>query len=474
MNPVQPIRRCPHAGAEGEVNAPVAPAVASRDAKVERGYPLIGVLPELARDTLGFVSRLARRHPGELVGFAVGPITIYLVTHPDHVQEVLVERWRSFGKGGMWDAMRPLFGNGVVRAEGDPWRRQRRMMTPLFAPAHLATLTDLMVGAIEKELTRLAGRGPGAVFDLEREMTSTTQRVLLEALFGAESSPEDMERLGDNLNSALRALNLRMFLYFLPERFPIPGTRQFRRSLAAIDEVTFRLVRARRASGQRRDDFLSLLLDARDEVTGQAMDDPQLRDEIVTMFVAGLDTTADAMTWLWLLLHDHPEIDRRLRAEVGEVLGERRPVFADVERLVYTRMVLQEAMRLYPPVWMFPRAANEDTVIGGCRVRAGSALILSPYVTHRDPAFWPDPERFDPERFSPERAAGRPRGAYFPFGGGPRICLGGAFAMMEAQLITAMMVQRFRPTLVPGHRPVPVAASSLKTRHGMHMTLVPG
>jgi cytochrome P450 len=179
------------------------------------------------------------------------------------------------------------------------------------------------------------------------------------------------------------------------------------------------------------------------------------------------------MTWLWLALHDHPEIDRRLRAEIRDVLGDRRPVFADLERLPYTRMVLQETMRVYPSVWMFPRAASEDTVIGGHRIPAGSPVILSPYVTHRDPAFWPDPDRFDPERFSPERAPGRPRGAYFPFGGGPRICLGAAFAMMEAQLITARMVQRFRPTLSPGRRPTPVAASSLKTRDGMHMTLGP-
>jgi cytochrome P450 len=450
-----------------------AGAAAAREAKIERGYPLVGVLPEIARDTLGFVTRLARRHPGEIVGFDVGPITIYLVTHPEHVQEVLVDHWRSFGKGGIWDAMRPLFGDGIVRAEGEAWRRQRRMMQPLFSPGHLATLTDAMVGAIEAEVTRLARRGPGAVVDMEREMTRTTQRVLLEALFGASISAADMDRLGESMNSALRALNLRMFLYFLPERFPLPGGRRFRRSLAAIDEVTLRLVRERRKSEERRRDLLSLLLDARDEGTGRAMDDRQLRDEIVTMFVAGLDTTADAMMWLWLLLHDHPEVDRRLRAEVHEVLGDRRPVFADLERLSYTRMVIQETMRVYAPVWMFPRSASDDAVIGGVRIPRGAPLLLSPYATHHDPAFWPDPDRFDPDRFSPGRAADRPRGAYFPFGGGPRICLGASFAMMEAQLITAMMVQRFRPALIPGHRPAPIAASSLKTRDGMQMTLGP-
>lgn len=471
MSEAQSIHRHPPGDTQGEPKAHVPHVSAARDVKVERGYPVVGVLPALARDTIGFVSGLARRHPGELVGFKVGPITIYLVTHPEHVQQVLVDDWRSFGKGGMWDAMRPLFGNGIVRAEGELWRRQRRMMQPLFNPSRLATLTDAMVGAIDKELTRLAWRGPAAVLDMEREMTSTTQRVLLEALFGASISPEDREQLGDNMNRALRALSLQMFLYFLPERFPRPGGQPFRRSLAAIDEVTFRLLRARRASGVRHDDFLSLLLGARDEGEGDAMDDRQIRDEIVTMFVAGLDTTANAMTWLWLVLHDHPEVDRRLRAEIRDVIGDRRPVSADLERLTYTKMVLQETMRVYAPVWMFPRSANEDAVIGGYRVPAGSPVILSPYATHHDPAFWPDPERFDPERFSPARSVGRPKGAYFPFGGGPRICLGAGFAMMEAQLITARMVQRFRPSLIPGHRPVPVAASSLKTRDGMRMTL---
>lgn len=450
---------------------PVPPGVESQEVKIERGHPLIGVVPEFARDMVGFASRLARRHPGELVGFKLGPITLYLVTHPEHVQQVLVEQWRSFGKGGMWDAMRPLFGNGVVRAEGDFWRRQRRMMQPLFSPTHLAKLTDAMVGAIDKEVTRLARRGPNVELDMEREMTSMTQRVLLEALFGTSGSSEETQRLGEDMNRALRALNLRMFLYFMPERFPLPGDRQFRRSLAAIDETTFRLVRARRQSREQHHDFLSLLLGARDEGTSDAMDDRQIRDEIVTMFVAGLDTSANGMMWLWLVLADHPEVDRRLRAEVREVIGDRRPTFADLERLSYTKLVIQETMRLYAPVWMFPRFANQDTVIGGYRIPARSPVILSPYVTHRDPALWPDPERFDPERFLPERAAGRPKGAYYPFGGGPRMCLGAAFAMMEAQLITAMMVQRFRPTLIPGHRPVPFSASSLKTRNGMHMTL---
>jgi cytochrome P450 len=441
-----------------------------REAQVERGYPLVGVLPAIARDALGFVAGLARRHPGEIVGFAVGPITIYLVAHPDHVQHVLVEDWRSFGKGGMWKAAELVLGNGLVRSEGELWRRQRRMMQPLFSPAHLATLAGAMVGAIDEEMGRLARLGPGVV-DLEREMARTTQRVLLQALFGTNLSPEEIAQLGDDLRAALGALDLRMFLYFLPERFPLPGDRLLRRSVASIDEATFRVVRARRQSGERRDDLLSLLLAARDEGTDDAMSDRQLRDELVTLFLAGSDTTANAMTWLWLMLHDHPDVDRRVRAEIRDVIGDRTPVFADLERLSYTKMVVQETMRLYPSAWMFPRFADEEAVVGGYRIPARSPILLSPYVTHRDPAFWPDPERFDPERFSPERAAGRPRGAYVPFGAGPRTCIGAAFAIMEAQLITVRMAQRFRPTLAAKRRPTPVSASTLKARRGMPMTL---
>jgi cytochrome P450 len=460
----EPIQDPHRAGPPGRCPAPRAPIV-------ERGYPLLGVVPEFARDMIGFVSRLARRHPEGLVGFELGPITLYLVSHPEHVQEVLVDRWRSFGKGGMWEAMRPLFGEGVVRAEGEHWRRQRRMLQPLFTATHLTGLTEVMVDAIDERVARLAARRPDEVVDMELEMTATTQRVLLDTLFGAAGDDGETDRLGEDMNRALRALNLRMFLYFLPERFPLPGDRTFRRRLAAIDATTLRLVRARRESGEARKDLLSLLLAARDEGTGERMSDRQIRDEIVTMFVAGLDTTANAMTWLWLLLHDHPEVDARLRAEVRAVLGDRRPSFADLERLPYAKMVVQETMRIYPPVWMFPRFAAEETVIGGYRVPAGSPLIVSPYVTHHDPSLWPDPNRFDPERFLPERAASRPRGAYYPFGAGPRTCLGASFAMMEAQLITARMVQRFRPALVPGRRPTPVAASSLKTRDGMPMIL---
>jgi cytochrome P450 len=453
-------------------SSPIDPArgVVARDPKVVRGYPLVGAIVDLYREGPELLARVARAHPGEIVGLRVGPITLYLVTHPDHVQHVLHDSWRSYGKGGMWKATKPLFGNGLSASEGAFWLRQRRVMQPLFNTSHLATLTDSMASVIDDEVTRLVAHGPSTV-DMGREMNAITQRVLLGTLFGQGLDRAEMDRLGDDIQTAFASLSLRIFLYFLPERFPLPGERRYRAAIAAIDETTLRLVRARRASGERGDDLLGVLLRARDEATGEGMDDRQIRDELVTMFVGGQETTAITMTWLWYVLDRCPEVDRRVRAEVAEVLGGRRPTFGDLARLVYTKQVVQEVLRLYPPGWIFPRFTDEEALIGGHRIPAGSTLLLSPFASHRDPASWPDPETFDPERFTPERAAERPRYAYYPLGGGPRQCIGNHFAMMEAQLITAMMAQRLRPRLVPGHRVELSSATTLKPRQALTMTL---
>jgi cytochrome P450 len=454
-----------------EVDPSPPGAVSSRATHLVRGYPLIGNIVDVLRDGPGFLMRVARERPGEVVGFRLGPISIYLGTHPDHVQRVLQDEWRSYGKGGMWKATRPVLGNGLVTSQGDFWLRQRRMMQPLFNTGRLAVLTDLMVEIIARELSGLVARGPTATVDVGRAMTAMTQRVILETMFGPGIDRSETDRLGDNLHAAFEEMNLRLFLYFLPERFPLPGERRYRAAITAIDEAMLRLVRDRRATCVQRNDLLSLLLRARDEDTGEGMEERQIRDELVTMFVAGNDTTANVMTWLWYVLTQNPEVDSRLRAEVAAVLGDRQPTYEDLAHLGYTKQVIHEAMRLYPPVWMFPRFTDRETTIGGHRIPAGSPLLLSPFVSHRDPAFWPDPEAFDPERFTAERSTERPRYAYFPFGGGPRQCIGNHFAMMEAQLITVMMVQRVRPRLVPGQRIVPSSASTLKPRRGLKMTL---
>jgi cytochrome P450 len=442
----------------------------AKDTKVVRGFPLVGGLVSVFRDAPGFMTRVARANPGEVVGVRLGPMIVYLVTHPDHVQQV-VQDWRSFGKGGgMFKATRPLLGHGLLTSDGDMWLRQRRMMQPLFNAKNLAVLTDLMVEVIEREVTLLVGHG-SAVVDMERQMNALSQRLILETMLGRGIERGETDRLSDELQVALEGLNLRMFLSFLPDRLPLPGERRYRAAIEAIDEAMLRLVHTRRANGTLRHDLLSLLLRARDDDTGEGMDDRQVRDELMSIFVAGMDATAKAMTWLWYMLDQNHEVDLCLRTEVAGVLDDRRPSFDDLSRLTYTKRVIQEAMRLYPPAWMIPHFVDKEELVGGHRIPARSPILLSPWVTHRDPRFWPNPEAFDPERFTAERSAARPRYAYYPFGGGGHQCIGNHFAMMEMQLITAMMVQRLRPRLVPGHRVVPSSSMTLKPRYGMKMTL---
>jgi len=274
---------------------------AVKDTKVVRGYPLVGGLVDVFRDGPGFMMRVAQDHPGEVVGVRLGPTTVYLVTYPEHVQQVVLD-WRTFGKGGgMFKATRPLLGHGLLTSDGDFWLHQRRMMQPLFQPANLAALTNLMVEVIEREVALLLTRG-SAIIDMEVEMNVMSQRVILETMLGRGIERSETDRLNDELQSALEGLNRRMFLSFLPERFPLPGERRYRTAIAAIDDAMLRLVQDRRASGATREDLLSLLLRARDEDTGEGMDDRQVRDELVSIFVAGQDATAKAMTWLWYVL----------------------------------------------------------------------------------------------------------------------------------------------------------------------------
>jgi cytochrome P450 len=290
-------------------------------------------------------------------------------------------------------------------------------------------------------------------------------------MFGSSIDAHTTEHLTGRLLDAMRTLNLKLFLYFLPRQIPLPGDRAFKRAVVAIDDALLRLVGERRKSPSAQQDLLSLLIAARDEQSNARMDDRQLRDELVTLFVAGNDTTANALTWFWYVLDRHPEVDRRVRQELTDVLGDRAPTAEDLPKLSYLKNAIQETMRLYPPVWMFPRFCDREQVVGGYTIPAGTPILLAPYVTHRDPAAWERAETFDPDRFTAERSAGRPRYAYFPFGGGARQCIGNAFAIMEAQILAATLAQRFRPRVVPGAKVVPSSASTLKPKHGLPVVL---
>jgi cytochrome P450 len=257
--------------------------------------------------------------------------------------------------------------------------------------------------------------------------------------------------------------------FYPPPRVPTPRNRRHRLALAALDHAIYEIIAARRRGDTSGDDLLGLLIDVRDEQSGEGMSDRQLRDEVITLFVAGHETTAVALAWAWHLLAEHPGAAERVRAELAGALGDRAPATADLPQLPYARMVIDEAMRLYPPAWITNRQAIADDEICGYHIPAGAIVLISPYVMHRHPAYWENPERFDPERFTPERSAGRPHYAYFPFGGGPRQCIGKGLALMEAQLILGAVAQRFRLGHVPGHVVEPQALVTLRPRGGLPM-----
>jgi cytochrome P450 len=429
----------------------------------------------MMKDPLRTFARIAFEHPGAIVAVPLGPMRVYLVTHPPHVEHVLHTGWRNFSKSSpMWRPFRRLIGNGLVASQGNQWVAARRTMQPLFNHKAIVSLGERMVASIARSLDQLAQEGrEGRPIEMLAEMSIITQNVILETVFDVEIARSEAVRLGAALTNVFRELNLRMLLAFLPESVPLPGEQRLRRGLAEIDEGLLNLSKRWEASPKERVSMLSLIQQARDPDTGEKLSALQVRDELVTMWVAGNETTATAMTWVWYLLEQHPEAETRARAEVQEVLGQRTPTVGDLERLSYCKRVFQEAIRLYPPSWILPRQCEEEEVVDGYRIPAGATVIISEYITQHTPSVWENPEAFDPDRFLPERAAGRHPYAYLPFGGGPRRCIGEHFAMMEALFLMAMMMQRFRPRLAE-KRPMEAQSDTvLRPKGPMMMRLHP-
>jgi cytochrome P450 len=429
---------------------------------------------ELRRDPLGFVVRLARDF-GDVVLLRMGHLHFYLFFHPDHVRHVLQENHQNYVKGPIIARAKVLIGEGLFTSEGTFWRRQRRLAQPAFHRARIAGLVDTMVAATAERLARWAEPAAGgAVIDVAAEMSELTLTVVGRTLFGQDLSA-DAAVAGRALRAALAFTAERTMTYVaLPIAIPTPKHRAFRRALAVLDRVVYDVIESRRREGGDRGDLLSMLMSAEDEETGERMTARQLRDEVMTFFLAGHETTAVTLAWTWYLLAQHPEIAAGLEADVADVLGGRPPALEDLARLPRLRMVIEEAMRLYPPVWGIGRQAIADDVVGGYRLPAGTIVNLSPYVTHRHRDVWGDPERFDPGRFAPDAVTARPRFAYFPFSGGPRQCIGESFALIEAQLIAAMVLQRYRLGLTPGQQVEPEVHLTLRPRGGLPMRLAPG
>jgi cytochrome P450 len=418
------------------------------------GHWLFGSLGEFRRDLLAFYTRCAREF-GDCVEFRLGPKRLCLLAHPDMIEYVLTDGARFFSKFTyVLNLLKPTLGEGLLTSEGDFWLRQRRLMQPSFQRQRLASYAVDMLAPAQR---LLAEWQDGQKRDLHADMMALTLEIVGKTLFGAdvrEAVPEVAEAVEVLMRQFIRRWET---LWRPPTWWPTPLNLHLRRAVKRLDQVIFRFIRERRADD--RDDLLSRLLRARDEETGSGMTDQQLRDQVMTIFLAGHETTANALSWTWYLLGMHPEVMARMKAEMAKALQGRWPTPADLQGLPLTEAVFLEAMRLYPPAYGFSRLALQDCDVGGFRIRKGTTVVLSQWVTHRDPRFFPEPDQFRPERWL-DPCPSRPRFAYFPFGGGPHICIGNHFAMMEGILILATLAPAIDIDLVPG---IPVKPRPLVT-----------
>jgi cytochrome P450 len=404
-----------------------------------------------ATDPAGFVGRRFESY-GDIYYAPNEDGGLFVLRDPVHIHEVLATRASAYGKQHTaFTQLTRVLGEGLLVSEGETWTRHRRMVNPAFASTNLSAYADIMVE--EARRTALGWR-EGEVIALEREMTTLTLRIVSRTLFGHDVSDADIQTIARAMNVFQRSLS---DLDFLPRWMPTPARRALERAIDDVDRIVYRLIRDRQrsVSGPSRRDLLQMLVDAVDPEGGSAkLTEREVRDQLVTLFLAGHETTSQALTWAFHCLARTPAAERTLALELANVLGDREPTFADLEQLPYTEQVMLEAMRLYPPVYAIARRAHEDTEVGGWRVPSGSEVIIWVYQTHRHPRLYPDPDTFEPARFEKAKQSSRPKLAYLPFGAGARACIGKAFAMVEARLILATLAQRHRLTLELSKRSV--------------------
>jgi cytochrome P450 len=416
-------------------------------------------------DPLGYLPSLAREY-GDIVTLRYYTFRVYFISHPDYIEEALVTQNRKFIKGRILRANRRLFGNGLLTSEGDFWLRQRRLAQPAFHRARIATYADTMVRFAQ----RLVGEWKnGDEHDIHAEMMRLTLQIVAKTLFDADVDRE-AQQVGRALESIMELNSDFRKLMLTPSWLPIPRNINAAIATRRLDKIIFRFIEQRRASGKDAGDLLSMLLAAQDE-DGSRMTDRQLRDEAMTIFLAGHETTANALSWTWLLLTQNPAVEAKLHSELDAVLAGRAPTLDDLPNLRFTGNVITESMRLYPPAWGMARLAIEDAEIGGYPIPKGCGVSLAQWVVHRDPRWFDAPLEFRPERWEGDLLKRLPRFAYFPFGGGPRQCIGNNFAVMEATLLLATIAQHFRIRVVPGHPVVPMPSITLRPKFGIRATL---
>ena len=433
---------------------------------------------------LGFMLAAVEKHDGA-VSLQLARYQATLLREPEHIKRVFVDNADNYTKQTRGYAKAKIvLGQGLVTSEGTLWQRQRRISTPAFSRQRVAAFAGVMTAATEQMLRQwrqrsaagVGGGSPGGGIDVFREMMRLTLRIALQTLLGV-TADRQVDELSPAVSEVLERTNdLITNPFSLPPWVPTRKSARLKRAIGTLDRFVYETIAQRRAASPAdapsgRTDLLAMLMAARDEQTGQGMSDLQLRDEAVTNLIAGHETTANALTWAFYLLSQNPEALAPLKAELASVLGGRTPTAEDLPRLPYTRAVIEESMRLYPPAWMIGRAARKDDVIGPFLIPAGTFVLVSPYVTHRHPRLWGNPEAFDPMRFVDGRSESVPKFSYLPFGGGQRFCIGANFAMMEAVLILAMVAQACQLSLAPGAVVEPYAMITLRPRHGLKMTV---
>jgi cytochrome P450 len=438
-----------------------------------RGYPLVGIIPQLARNPFQFMVEAARTHGG-IVRLNIGPTNVYLVSDPDYIKHILVDHHTNYWKGPILRGLKLIIGDGLFTSDGALWQRQRRLMSPSFHRQRLGRMVTTMTDVIANHMSRWSESiEHGKPLDLLEEMVPININILLKTIFGTSISYEAAWVIREASDVIFHHSEKLVFSFFVPMSIPRPGHRRFKAALAVVNTLVDKIIAERRHNLADSDDLLSTLLQARDEASGTAMDDQQVRDEVMSLFLAGYESTAAALAWAWYLLSQHPAVEQKLQRELADVLGGRTPTFADMPKLNYTRMVIDETLRLYPPFPTFFRTSYASDRLGDYQLPPNSALIISPYVTHRNPAYWDNPEVFDPERFEAHRVGERRSDAYYPFGLGQRLCIGSSLSLLEQQLILAMVAQKYRRELVTEYVLEPYYDIALRPRYGVPMILTP-
>lgn len=440
----------------------------------KKGLPLLGVLPELfTKDPFEFLKNLMLEY-GDFVAVNLGPQTVYLVSNPDYLQRILRDNYPNYQKpDAFYKSVRRVLGNGLVTSDGDFWLRQRRMIQPHLHRKQLGKLFEDMMGAITEVVDDMAAKAQrGEVVNLSTEMSHITMNVITQTMFGKDTlTPEDMLAVAQDMRILIEFGGKMGYLGFLPEWFPIPGKKDYERALAAVRAKVQKLIDECRLGGETSAGLIKMLLNTVDAETNEQMTDSQIFDEAITIFLAGYETTATVLSWLWIILNERHDVLAKLRAEVDSVLGGRLPEFADVPKLTYARQVFLETMRMYTVAPMLPRTLKAADTLGDYELPANAMVIVFYHGVHHNPQVWDNPEYFDPERFNPEQASHHHAFAFVPFSAGPRKCAGEDFAMLEGPLVMAALLQRFDMHVLPGQDFSPKFGSTLRPRDGVKATL---